>query len=103
MASSSHSSHFSKNHAYIYANVRNVRDVHHNGDDVMHHNDVYASHAMIASSSSSNAHGRSRSNVSHMLKARNASYVLYCKSGRVVAANVRLKCKNGKSCIWVPK
>jgi hypothetical protein len=96
--------------------VKNVRDVHHNGDDVMRHNDVYASHAMIASSSSSNAHGRSRCNVSHVLKARNASYgnsiscstydgsyVLYCKSGRVVATNVRIKCKNGKSCIWVPK
>jgi rhodanese-related sulfurtransferase len=53
---------------------------------------------------------------SHVPKARNAShghsvsyrtfdasYILYCKSGHVVASNVAPKCKKGKTCIWVPK
>ena len=87
----------------------------------MHHDVVYASHVMIASSSAYDAHGRSRHNVSHVRsthvsKARNASYgpsisyctfdssyVLYCKSSKVVASHVRSKSKNGKTCIWVPK
>jgi hypothetical protein len=122
VASISHSSHLSKNHAYIYANVKNVRNetcvdrVYHVRHDV-----VYSSHAMIACSSSSFAHGRSRRNVSHdrsthVPKARNASYgpsisyrmfdasyVLYCKSGKVVATNVGPKRKNDKTCVWVPK
>jgi hypothetical protein len=74
MDSSRHSSHFSKNQAYIHANVKNVRDVHHNVDHIMCYNAIYASHAMIASSSSSFAHGGSRCNVSHVPKSRNASY-----------------------------
>jgi hypothetical protein len=53
---------------------------------------------------------------SHVLKVRNASYghsvshrtfdasyILYCKSGCVVASHVGSKSKNGKTCIWVPK
>jgi hypothetical protein len=126
MASSSHSSHVSKNHTYTYANVKNVQNVCHNAYvdyDVylVRHDVVYASHAMVASFSTSVAHGRSRHNVSHVrsthvLKARNASYgpsisyctfdasyLLYCKYGKVVASCVRSKSKNCKTCVWVPK
>jgi hypothetical protein len=124
MASISHSSHDRKNHAFIYANVKNARNIHHDVciDHVMpamRHGTIYSSHAMIASSSSSHAHGRPRRHthvVSHALKYRNtshgstmlfrtfnASYVLYCKNDRVVASNVGPKCKKGKTCIWVPK
>jgi hypothetical protein len=137
MASSLHSSHVSKNHAYLYAHVKNAHNVHHaphyahdacldyDIPSVRHvHSDVCSTHAMIASSNSvSHAHGRSRPrhNVAHarssnMPKAKNASYgpsilyrtfdasyVLYCKSGKVVASNVGPKCKKGKTCIWVPK
>jgi hypothetical protein len=124
MASSSHSSHDRKNHAFIYDNVKNVRNVQHDAcvDHVMpsmHHDAIYSSHAMVTSSSSSHAHGRPRRRahvVSHAPKDRNAShgpsilfrtfdasYVLYCKNDRVVASNVGPKCKKGKACIWVPK
>jgi hypothetical protein len=77
---------------------------------------------MIASSSASYAHGRSRPRhndhhiVYHVPKARNAShgpsilyrtfdasYVLGCKSGHVIASHVGPKSKNVKTCIWVPK
>jgi hypothetical protein len=111
--------HSFKNHAYIYGkNVHHAtRNVHNASvDHAMRHNVVYASHAMITSSRSSYAHGRSRHNVSHVPKAKNASYgysisystydasyVLYFKSGKVVATNVGPKCKNGKTCFWVPK
>jgi hypothetical protein len=121
MASSSHSSHDRKNYAY---GSHNAYIIHHDAcfDDAMpamRHDVVYSSHAMIASSSSSYANGRpTRHNhvVSHAPKASNAShglymlfltfdasYVLYCKNGKVVASNVGPKCKKGKSCIWVPK
>jgi hypothetical protein len=84
--------------------------------------DVFASHAMIASLSSSHVHGRSRPRcrashiVFHVPKDRNAyhgpsmmfgtfdaSYVLYCKNNRIVASNAGPKCKRGKTCIWVPR
>jgi hypothetical protein len=76
---------------------------------------------MIASSSGSYAHSRNRPRrrashvVSHTLKDRNASHgpilfhtfdasnVIYYKNGTIVATNVGPKCKNGKTCIWVPK
>jgi hypothetical protein len=128
MASSSHSSNVSKNHAFIYTNVKNVCNVHHDAhvDYVVRaicHDVVFSSHAMIASlSRSSFDHGRSRPRcnahhvVSHVPKARNAShgpcilyrtfdvsYVLHCKSSRIIASNVGPKSKNGKTCIWVPK
>jgi hypothetical protein len=32
-----------------------------------------------------------------------ASYVLSCKSSKVVATHVGPKRKNGKTCVWVPK
>jgi hypothetical protein len=126
MTSSSHSFHDKKNHAYLYAHVKNVSDIaHHDGcyDHVVfpvHHDDVFNSHAMFASSSSSHVHGRSRSRrhahqvVSHapsnatngptmLYHTYNASYVLVCKNDKVVARNVEPKCKGGKTCIWVPK
>jgi hypothetical protein len=77
---------------------------------------------MVASSSGSYAHSRSRTRchashvVSHAPKDRNAShgpsilfrtfdasYVIYCKNARIIATNLELKCKKGKTCIWVPK
>jgi hypothetical protein len=122
MASSSHSSHDRKNHTFIYAHVKNVSRMF-----IMMLVVImicvlcaaYSSYAMTASSSSSHAHGRPRRHnyvVSHAPKDRNASpgpsmlfltfdasYVLYCKNDRVVASNVGPKCKNDKTCIWVPK
>jgi hypothetical protein len=82
--------------------------------------DAFTPRTMIASSSGSYTHSRSRSrrhashNVSHAPKYRNsshdpsilfctfdASYVLYCKNDKIVATNVGPKCKKGKTCIWV--
>jgi hypothetical protein len=124
MASGSHSSYNRKNYAFIYANVKNARNVHQDAcvDHVMtamHHDVIYSSHAMIASSSSSHVHGRPEHRihvVSHAPKYRNsshgpsmlfctfdASYVVYCKNDRVVASNVGPKCKKGNTCIWVLK
>jgi hypothetical protein len=122
-----HSSHARKNHAYLYAHVKNARNVHH-GACIdcpifpMRHDAAFAPHTLIASSSSSYAHGRSRPKhnnhhaVSRAPKPRNAShgpsilyrtfdasYVIRCKSGRVIASNVGRKSKNDKTCIWVPK
>jgi hypothetical protein len=126
MASTSHSLHNKKNHAYLYAHVKNISNVaHHDGcydHNVlrMHHDVVFDSHAMIASSSSTYARGRSRFRchvhnvVSHVLRnapngqimlyhTYDASYVLYYKNDKVVAKNVGPKCKKGKTCIWIPK
>jgi hypothetical protein len=126
MASSSHSSHDKKNHAYLYAYVKNVSSVAHHDSCYDHvvlptrHDDVFDSHAMFASSSSSYAHGRIRprrhahhitshaprsvSNSPTMLyHTYNASFVLMCKNGKVVARNLGPKCKRDKTCIWVPK
>jgi hypothetical protein len=83
MASSSHSSHDRKNHAFVYAHVKNAsRNVHHDaGVDhdmtTMCHDATYSSNAMTASSSSSHAHGRPKHHnhvVYHVLKARNVSH-----------------------------
>jgi hypothetical protein len=66
MASSSHSSLDKKNHAYLYAHVKNVSSVAHHYRCYNHvvlptrHDVVFNSHAMFASSSSSYAHGRNR-------------------------------------------
>jgi hypothetical protein len=85
LASSSYSFHDKKNHAYLYAHVKNASSVAHN----VHHdvcNDhvvlsmYHDSHAMIASSISSHIHGRSRPRhrvshvISHAPKDRNASH-----------------------------
>jgi hypothetical protein len=123
MASSSHSSHGRKNHAYLYAHVKNASNIaHHDGcysHDVLPicHDAIFDSHAMIASSSSLYVHGRSRYRlhvVSHVPKnassnptmfyhTYDASFVLMCKNDKVVARNLALKCKRDKTCIWVPK
>jgi hypothetical protein len=128
MASSSHSFHDKKHHAYLYDHVKNgshfACNTHHGAciDHDMHaiRHDVYSPHAMNASSSFSHAHGRPRccaSRVdSHTSKDRNAFhgpsilfctfdalYVVYCKNNKVVACNLGPKCKKGKTCIWVPK
>jgi hypothetical protein len=122
MASSSHSYHDRKNHAYLYAHVKNA-------SSIIYHNHVvfptrldaiFDSHAMFASSSSSYAHGRNRprrhvhhvashaprnaSNGTTMLyQTYDASFVLMCKNDKVVARNLGTKCKRDKTCIWVPK
>jgi hypothetical protein len=65
MASSSYSSHDQKNHAYLYAHVKNVSSVAHHDRCHNHvvlptcHGAAFNSHAMFASSSSY-AHGRNR-------------------------------------------
>jgi hypothetical protein len=117
MASDSHSSHDTKNHAFIYVNVKNDRNVHHGAYvdhviPIMHHDAIYSSHATIASSSSSHVYGRPRCRIHvvfHAPKDRSAShgpmlfrtfyalYVLYCKNSRVVASNVGPKCKKGNA------
>ena len=120
--SSSHSFHDKKNHAYLYAHVKNATNI-------AHHDDCYDhvvfpvrhdAHSMFASSSSSHVHDRNRPrcHVHHVVsnaprKASNgptmiyqtydASYVLICKNDKVVARNLGPKCKRDKTCIWVPK
>jgi hypothetical protein len=129
MASSSHSFHEKKNHAYLYAHAKNVshnaHNVHHDASIVsavlpVHHDAVFTPFTMNASSSRPHAHGRSRPRrhaynvVSHATRKTShspsmlyhtydTSYVLFCKSGKVCAKNVGPKCKRGKTCIWVPK
>jgi hypothetical protein len=127
LASSSHSFHDKKNHAYLYAHVKNASYVAHhdacNDHDILPvcYND-FASHAMNVASSSSHFHGRSRPRrhmfhvVSNVPKVRvashgpsmlfftfDASYVLYCKNNGIVASNVGPKCNKGKTSIWVQK
>jgi hypothetical protein len=124
MASSSHSSHDKKNHAYLYAHVKNVSSVAHYDRCYNHvvlpiRHDAAFSHAMFASSSSY-AHGRNRprchvhhaashaprnaSNGPIMLyRTYNASFVLLFKNDKVVARNLGPKCKRDKTCTWVPK
>jgi hypothetical protein len=126
LASSSHSFHDKKNHAYLYAHVKNTSNVAHHDGCYGHaalpipHDVVFDSHAMFTSSSSSYVHGRSRPRchvdhvVSHaprnasnsptmLYRTYDAAYVLNCKNDKVVARNVGSKCKRGKTCIWVPK
>jgi hypothetical protein len=126
MASSSHSSHDKKNHAYLYAHIKNVSSVAHHDRCYNHvvlptrHDVVFNSHAMFASSSSLYAHGRNRprrhvhyvashaprnaSNGPTMLyQTYDSSFILMCKNDKVVARNLGPKCKRDKTCIWVPK
>jgi hypothetical protein len=126
MAISSHSSHDKRNHAYLYAHVKNVSSVPHHDSCYNHvvlptrHDVVFYSHAKFASSSSLYAHGRNgpkrhahhidsyaprnASNGPTMLYHTNdASFVLMCKNDKVVARNLAPKCKRDKTCIWVPK
>jgi hypothetical protein len=66
MASSLHSFHDKKNHAYVYAHVNNASSVAHHDSYYDHvvlptrHDVVFDSRAMYASSSSTHAHGRNR-------------------------------------------
>jgi hypothetical protein len=126
MASSLHSFHDKKNHAYLHAHVKNASIIAHHDSCYDHivlptrHDVVFYSHAMYASYSSTHAHGRNRHRhyVHHVVSyaPRNASngptilyhtydasFVLMCKNDKVVARNVGPKCKGGKTCIWVPK
>jgi hypothetical protein len=116
MASSSHSSHDQKKHAYIYAHVKKVSHYNRSYDHAALpiYND---SHAMFASSSIY-AHDRNRPRRNHVVShvprksfnrpttvyhACNASFVLLCKNAKVVARKLGSKCKGDKTCIWVPK
>jgi hypothetical protein len=114
MASSS--SHVQKNHAYLYAHVKQVS--HH--DKCYNHAVLptyHDSHAMFASSSTY-VHDKSRPRRNHtiyraprkvyigpttMYQTCNASFVLLCKNDKVVARKLGSKCKEDKTCIWVPK
>jgi hypothetical protein len=125
MANDVHSS--AKIHVSHSINAKNVHPVHdvvfvHHPARNMHHV-VYSSHAMITSSSSTSfVHSRARNNAhnarpinvpkvkknastspSISYRTFDASYVLYFKSDKVVVSHVGPKCKNGKTCVWVPK
>jgi hypothetical protein len=125
MASSSHSFHEKKNHAYLYSHVKNAsHNAHHDtcNDSFVfqkRHDGVFTHHTMFASSSGS-SRSRTRRFVSHVVsharKDKNAfhgpsipfhtfdaSYVIHCKNDRIVATNVGPKYKKGKTCIWVLK
>jgi hypothetical protein len=114
MASSS--SHDQKNHAYLYAHVKQVsyHDKYYNHAALPTYHD---SHAMFASSST-HVHDTSRPRCNHtisraprkvytgpttMYQTCNASFVLLCKNAKVVARKLGSKCKGDKTCIWVPK
>jgi hypothetical protein len=122
MASSSHSFHDKKNHAYLYAHVKNATNAAHHDGCYNHvvlpvrHDAAFDSHAMFASSSSLYVHGRSipRRHTHHVVShaPRNASngptmlyhtydasFVLMCKNEKVIARNVGPQCKRGKTCI----
>jgi hypothetical protein len=103
IASSLHSFHDKKNHAFIYTHVKNDKNAYHdicNDRSALpkRHDAVFTPRTMIASSSGSYAHSRSRPRrrathvVSHAPKDRStshgpsilfctfdASYVIYCK------------------------
>jgi hypothetical protein len=123
-ASSSHSSHDKKNHAYLYAHVKNVSRIAHHDRCYNHvvlpvcHDTAFDSHAMFASYSSFHTHGRRRPRHHHvashvprnasngptmLYQTYDASFVLLCKNDKVVASSLGPKCKRDKTCIWVPK
>jgi hypothetical protein len=116
MASSSYSSLDQKNHAYLYAHVKNVSSVAHHDRCYNHvalptrHDAAFNSHAMFASSSSY-SHGRNRSRRHHvasnaprkastgptmLYQTCDASFVLICKNDKVVARSLGPKCKRQK-------
>jgi hypothetical protein len=101
MASSSHSSHDKKNHAYHYAHVKNVHHdrCYNHATLSTYHDATFNSHAMFASNSSY-AHGRNRSRRHHvashaprkvsngptmLYQTYDALFVLLCKNDKVVA------------------
>jgi hypothetical protein len=95
-----------KNHSFLY----NRKIASHNR---RYDYDACDSYAMFASSS--NFNGRPRRNfVSHaprkmcnkpitVFHACNTTFVLSCKNEKVVARKLGSKCKEDKTCIWVPK
>jgi hypothetical protein len=114
MASSSHSSHDQKKHAYLYAHVKKVSHYDRSYAALPIYND---SHVMVASSSTY-AYGRNRPRCNHVVShaprrncnspttvyhACNASFVLSYKNTKVVARKLGSKCKGDKMCLWVPK
>jgi hypothetical protein len=85
MASCPHYFHDNKNHAFIYTHIKNAKNVYHDAcDDLpvlpMRHDAAFAPRSLIASSSGSYAHSRSRPRrcashvVSHAPRDRNASF-----------------------------
>jgi hypothetical protein len=75
MASSSHSFHDKKNHAFIYTHVKNAKNIHRDACNnrivlPMRYDATFTPRTMIASSSGSYVHSRSRSR-------RHASHVVY--------------------------
>jgi hypothetical protein len=123
MASSSYCSNDQKNHAYLYAHVKNFSSAAHHDKCCNHvvfptrHDAAFNSHAMFASSSSY-ALGRNRPRRHHvashaprkgstgptmLYQTCDASFVLICKNEKVVARSLGPKCKRDKTCIWVPK
>ena len=111
-----------KNHAFLYHDRKNSRNVFRSYDAFDSH--AYDSYAMTASSSSY-MHGRSmtRRNAIHHVprkntihaprKVVNESSTIYCalnasfaicrKDKKIVARKLGAKCKGDETCIWVPK
>jgi hypothetical protein len=103
------------------AHAKNVHKAH--PINIMHN--AYDPHTMISSSSRSSfaktSYGKNRHNIhnaksinvpknknaststSISYRTFNASYVLTCKSGKIVATRVGPGHKYGKTCVWVPK
>jgi hypothetical protein len=113
MASSSQ-----KNHAYLYGKKFTSRA--HNDrcyDNIVSHDAAFNPHVMCASSST-HVYDRNRPRRNHVVShaprkactgsnivyhACNASFVLLYKNAKVVARKLGSKCKEDKTCIWVPK
>jgi hypothetical protein len=119
MASSSYSLLDQKNHAYIYAHVKNISSIAHHdrcyNHDVLstHHDAAFNSHTMFATSSSY-THGRNRSRCHHvtshvprkastglttLYQTCDPSFILLCKNDKVVARSLGPKSKRDKTCI----
>jgi hypothetical protein len=122
LANSSHSFHDKKKHTYLYAHVKNASNVSHVAHHdvcydrvvlLVRHDAAFDSHVVIALSSSSYVHGRSRSRchvqhvVSHtfrnasngptmLYRTYDASCVLHCKNDKVVAKMWGLNAKEAK-------
>jgi hypothetical protein len=119
MASSSYSLLDQKNHAYLYAHVKNISSAAHHdrcyNHDVLstHHDAAFNSHTMFATSSSY-THGRNRPRRHHvtshvprkastgpttLYQTCDPSFILLCKNYKVVARSLGPKCKRDKTCI----
>jgi hypothetical protein len=118
MASSSHSLHDKKNHAYIYAHVKNVSSVlimivvmimlFLTLMPCMHHLALHMPMVGIDLGAMFIMLFLMRLGMHLMAQlcfyhTYDASSVLMCKNDKVVARNLGPKCKRDKTCIWVPK